>query len=246
MAWQTPKTNWTGADGVRYGDLNRIEGNILELYNSGMLHADATIVVDPTGNDSTGKGTAAAPYATVTKALSSIPKNLNDKIVTIDIGAGTYNENVVIRGFSGVINIYSAGIVRLQSLTVEGSRVYQYGSQTNFTNGLVLNNGAVYVGQSLMYVTGTNAIGVNVQNGSTFVLYNTASISNTTDAALVATGGSRAYVTTLAGTSNITGIRADTGSTVCYGTMNITATTQRFTNTGGRIYSGAQTSAPNY
>ena len=31
MAWQTPKTDWTGADGVRFGDINRIEGNILDL-----------------------------------------------------------------------------------------------------------------------------------------------------------------------------------------------------------------------
>ena len=31
MAFQTPKTDWTGADGVRFGDMNRIEGNILHL-----------------------------------------------------------------------------------------------------------------------------------------------------------------------------------------------------------------------
>lgn len=32
MAWQTPKTNWAAADGVRNTDFNRIEGNTLELY----------------------------------------------------------------------------------------------------------------------------------------------------------------------------------------------------------------------
>ena len=31
MAFTTPKTNWTPADGVRYTDLNRIEGNALHL-----------------------------------------------------------------------------------------------------------------------------------------------------------------------------------------------------------------------
>lgn len=31
MSYVTPKTNWTAADGVAYGDMNRIEGNIEEL-----------------------------------------------------------------------------------------------------------------------------------------------------------------------------------------------------------------------
>lgn len=34
MAWQTPKTNWTPADGVADADFNRIEGNIQELQNT--------------------------------------------------------------------------------------------------------------------------------------------------------------------------------------------------------------------
>lgn len=34
MAWQTPKTNWSSADGVRDTDMNRIEGNALELKNT--------------------------------------------------------------------------------------------------------------------------------------------------------------------------------------------------------------------
>ena len=31
MTWQTPKTNWTTADPITTGDLNRVEGNILYL-----------------------------------------------------------------------------------------------------------------------------------------------------------------------------------------------------------------------
>jgi len=31
MAWQTPKTDWTSADGVSDADMNRIEGNIQAL-----------------------------------------------------------------------------------------------------------------------------------------------------------------------------------------------------------------------
>lgn len=32
MAWSTPKTDWVGTDGVVYTDLNRIEGNTLDLH----------------------------------------------------------------------------------------------------------------------------------------------------------------------------------------------------------------------
>lgn len=32
MAWQTPKTDWEAQDGVRNTDLNRIEGNALDLH----------------------------------------------------------------------------------------------------------------------------------------------------------------------------------------------------------------------
>jgi len=34
MAWQTPKTDWTSADGVTDADFNRIEGNIDHIENS--------------------------------------------------------------------------------------------------------------------------------------------------------------------------------------------------------------------
>lgn len=34
MAWQTPKTDWVAGDGTTDTDYNRIEGNILELYNN--------------------------------------------------------------------------------------------------------------------------------------------------------------------------------------------------------------------
>jgi hypothetical protein len=203
------------------------------------------LYVDTTGNDNTGDGTAALPYASVTKALSAVPGSFRDKVITINV-SGEYHEDVVIRGFSGVVNLYTAGITRFRSLLVEGCSVYQHGSQLNFTNGIRLDHGATYVGNSLMYVSSAGSIGINVRNGSTFVLYNTATLSNTTSAAMEVSGCSYAYVSILAGASNTTGIRADTGGTACYGTINITATTRHVTNTGGRIYSGAQASIPSY
>lgn len=45
MAWQTPKTNWTAADGVTDADMNRIEGNIQLLRT-----ADGILLIDTEGH----------------------------------------------------------------------------------------------------------------------------------------------------------------------------------------------------
>lgn len=42
MAWQEPKTDWTSADRVTAGDMNRIAGNLNILYPSGQLKENYT------------------------------------------------------------------------------------------------------------------------------------------------------------------------------------------------------------
>lgn len=42
MAWIQPKLDWTVVDGVAFGDLNRIEGNINEVY--GLVNGKAPVV----------------------------------------------------------------------------------------------------------------------------------------------------------------------------------------------------------
>lgn len=246
MAWQTPKTDWSASDGVRDSDFNRIEGNILELYNTGTLHSDTTVYVDgSTGNDSTADGSGSKPFKTITAALNSIPRNTGSSTITLDIGAGTYQENLVIRGFTGALHLYTAGVVNVWSLAISGCNVYQSGTQFNVQRGVTLTNGATYVGNSIMYISSATS-GVLAQNGSTFVLFNTLTISNASSVAVEASSCGRVYASILAGSSNSIGARADTGGTISYGSMSLAATTQRITNTGGRIYSGAQTSIPNY
>ena len=45
MAWQTPKTNWNDKDAVKPSDMNRIEGNILELKKAATID-----IADTAGN----------------------------------------------------------------------------------------------------------------------------------------------------------------------------------------------------
>lgn len=56
------------------------------------LFEDTTYYVNATsGNDTTGDGSQSAPYATLQKALSVVPKNLNGHTATIRLAAGTYD-----------------------------------------------------------------------------------------------------------------------------------------------------------
>ena len=68
-----------------------------------------TIHVAKTGNDTTGDGSESKPYLTIQKALDSLPKLLLAR-ADIVIHGGTYEEAVLVYGFSGV-----------NSLTIEGA-----------------------------------------------------------------------------------------------------------------------------
>lgn len=64
--------------------------------------ANNALYVGPTGNDTTGNGTQEKPFASLTKALSVIPKDLGGQTITINVAAGTYTEtNPNINDFFG-------------------------------------------------------------------------------------------------------------------------------------------------
>lgn len=246
MAWQSPKTDWGRADGVRDSDLNRIEGNILHLYGMS-VNADITIYVNgSSGNDTSGSGTAAAPYKTITKALSVLPRNIDRHVVVINISAGTYLDAVTIRGFSGVITLRLTGTTTINSLAIDGCTVAYGGAQLNVSNGISLTNGAGFYGSDIIYVGGANQVGISVRNGSCMSVLQAVNVSNATSVAIDVYSQGRFYASTIGGSNNSTGIIASTGGVVCYGSMSMTATTKHMASTGGRIYSGAQTSIPNY
>ena len=56
-----------------------------------VLKAGKTIYISTTGNDETGDGSESSPYATIQKAIDSLPKNLGGNTVTINVASGTYN-----------------------------------------------------------------------------------------------------------------------------------------------------------
>lgn len=240
MAWQNPKTDWTAADGVRDTDFNRIEGNILELYNKAGLAADLNIYVSPSGSDVTGEGNYGRPFQTIAKAISALPKHLDGFTANIHLADGTYDENVSFSGILGDVAFLILGNVTIASLTIDAGHVHLDGDLT-VTNGIELKNAAL-LRTSFDLIANR---GVEVTSGSVLVVTGKLTSNNASNALRVSEG-SRAYVSTLSGTGNTSGLVAITGGIAAYNSMDITATTQRHTATGGRIYSGAQTSVPNY
>ena len=64
------------------------------------MQGNITLHVAKTGNDTTGDGSESKPYLTIQKALNSLPKLLLAR-ADIVIHGGTYEEAVLVYGFSG-------------------------------------------------------------------------------------------------------------------------------------------------
>ncbi|WP_077611982.1 hypothetical protein [Clostridium sp. Marseille-P2415] len=94
------------------------------IENTKPLESDTTYYVATTGSDVTGDGSAMAPYATITKALSVIPKDLGGFSATVDISEGIYTESIDIQNFlRGTIKISLSGDVTVQDLQIINSYV---------------------------------------------------------------------------------------------------------------------------
>jgi hypothetical protein len=85
MAWQTPKQNWTAADGVTMDDMNRIEGNnqankdnIASLQQNLTAHKSETASTSKKGHVQLSTSTTST--STSTAATSSAVKAVNDAL----------------------------------------------------------------------------------------------------------------------------------------------------------------------
>lgn len=226
MAWQAPKTDWTGADGVRNTDFNRIEENTRVLYLE-KLRGRPTITVSLGGNDTTGTGSTAAPYRTITKALSTLPRDLNGFGATINIASsGTYAETVDIKDFVGGTIVLSGptnSAVSIMGLNIENCNVQISNMALSvYSTGIFVGiNGSLVCASGSITVT---AGGVTARYGGTIEVTTTLVVSNA-ERAIQAQYGSTISVATLNGTNNAIGIYAY-NSIVYVSTLSLTATTR--------------------
>jgi len=242
MAWMEPKIDWSPQDGVRDTDFNRIEGNILDLYNTTKVNNDIELYVSPTGDDSIGDGSSALPYLTITKALSVIPKNLNGHNVLIYVATGTYNERVVVKGYSnGKITLagYYGYVATLLSLEVDSSICEIRTLELIITSGgVTVINGATLISSGAITVSGSMR-GLYVLGCSSCRIYANLTVRASSAAAVQVSGASMVYVLQLSGSDNENAILAEEGSIASYGSTNISVNVAGYiTRTGGRILTG--------
>lgn len=223
------------------------------------LTEDVTVYVNgSTGNDLTGDGTSALPFATIQKAVGALPKWLDGHTATIDIAEGTYEGRVVLEGFQGgVLNLGVAG----RSVTVRGIQVISCATvrinvaeivrAENVVGTLLAIRGrsdVVIGGRFVVDGMAAEISGIVAEANSTVSVADSALLiaRNCAYNAVYATGGSRIALAGIAGANNGVALRSDTGSMISFTSRSIEATTANITTNGGRIYSGAQTSIPSY
>ncbi len=213
------------------------------------LTKNVTLYVSPNGNDTTGNGTSTAPYKTINKALSTIPKCLGGFTATVNVAAGTYNENVTIQHF-GNGNIAITG--------VDGAAVTVSSMLVDNVKSLEINNIALNISGGFLHLIGSTVrvlspfsasgaqYGVYASYFSNAVFTNTVTINNTTANAVISTNCSSVYVQRLAGTGNNVALASTRGSICSFGTNESASAILYYVVEGGRILAGSQASIPSY
>jgi hypothetical protein len=110
-----------------------------------------TYYVSTTGNDITGDGSSALPWASISKALLTVPAAGGH---TVKISAGTYSENTATLGYLYISSVYASYNVFESESGIAADVIIQ-GTNNATYNTLIVNN-AAYI--HFRYVTFTNYI----------------------------------------------------------------------------------------
>lgn len=217
---------------------------------------DNAIYVGPTGNDTTGDGTQAKPYASLAKALSVIPKDLGGQTITINVAAGTYTETGV-----NITDFYGGQLSIVGDSTTPPTftnRIYcMYCSARisfKYINTVApVDWGGFSVSRCAMVEFNDCNVNATTQ-GKGFGIYSAflsevyvhnCEINNCQYGVSCAWG--KLFVSTATGSGNTYGAHAGYGGQI--GIANSVpgyATAQYVTYNGGRIYKDGQTNVPKY
>lgn len=213
-----------------------------------LLEGDLTIYVATTGSDSAGDGSEDAPFATIQHAIDSLPKNLSNREITINIASGTYSENVEVAGFYGGTLRFELGEVVAKSFVLYESNVIINGTSLTLdasgnVYGFRCHRGANAIFQCALTVNGSTN-GVFVSYGSRFSC-RTVSVNSCTNA-VVCNFAAHLYIGTLSGSKNNNGVSVAGGLASLESVAAAMASTLYITSAGGRIFTGAQASVPTY
>ncbi|WP_159886209.1 C1q-like domain-containing protein [Paenibacillus puerhi] len=209
--------------------------------------AEITYYVRTDGNDNNAgtANTAAGAFRTIQKAVNSVPQIVNHT-VTINVAAGTYSEDVILRNFiTG--DVFNGFILKAannnQNATNVNSITFKYctgrveasgftattNSQEGFialyTRMSVFTNCFVAAPSASAGIALVSSVG-RVQGGA---------VSNR-QVGIISNYYSHLYVQDVEGSGNEIGIYAATGAILCPGGIMPSATTQEFVMQGGAIF----------
>ena len=229
-------------------NVSGINSFVSELESIGFMEDTETIYVSTSGNDASGDGSASYPYKTIQKAINSIPKDLNNREITINIASGTYSENVEASGFSGGTLRFDLGEVAIKSFVLYETNVIINGTSLTLNAsgnvyGFRCHRGANAIFQCPLIVNGSTN-GVFVSYGSRFSCRNVT--VNSCTHAVVCNFAAQLYIGTLNGSKNNNGVSVAAGIAALETVDSAMASTLYITTAGGRIFTGSQASVPNY
>ena len=166
----------TGSGHTQNTDTKLDEGGTNEISVSEIPKALDTYVeyyIETTGSDVTGDGSVGNPFASITHALSIAPHfaKADDAFIQIQLGTGTFTENIIIGGFQCAIYIFGSG---RNNTTINGS--FRIKDSTYVAvSSLQVNISSIYafyverskmIGASLKLSGGSNASGFSATAGS--------------------------------------------------------------------------------
>ena len=240
---------WQLFENFNLAELNANFAELLASVNGAKatyLTANKTVYVATTGSDTTGDGTSGKPYKTIAKGLSVIPKNLNGFDATLFIAGGTYAENVVVKGFhGGLLTIALQGKVTINSFTASSNQfVFITTASVSYTLTITNTTSTAFIVAYAANVRFHSEIVLVVNSATTLSAIQCLSFSqlsidgtatvNNAGRAISMKANSKAFINSLTGSGNLTGIYGEEGSQFSYGTKTISATTDHVL-TGGSI-----------
>jgi len=232
-------------------------GNVIS--GAPYLTQDLNLYVATTGNDTTGDGSSGNPYASITKALSIIPKNLNGHSIIINISAGTYPEDVYIPSYyngSQYINtakscdvlIHLTGNVLIKRMVIDNTRVTIEGSYTiqrisGETSGYFITT----LSTATLYMVGVTIVAQEsgILNVSDFSIVTSGTLSSAHSIAAITAVYCQGFLKITQTLINLTG-SSTTGLSVSGGGLirvnapsTLVAATRIYKTDGGEIKTGA-------
>lgn len=223
--------------------------NLNAMQEASGLTANRTVYVSTAGSNSVGDGSQANPYATINKALNSIPRNLNGFTVTIVVAAGAYNEAIYASGFGNGMLVFTGTAGDAVNVTGMNFINVQYAEFKNIAFSISDSNFSAYNSsiriESPFSATGGQH-GVYANHGSCLVFLSDVNVTGVTDSAITATNCSSVYAENVLGDNSIAFV-ASRGAVCSFNTNGSTSSRAKyFVEKGGRIFSGGQTQMPNY